>query len=62
MAENKVLREMAAVPANFGIDRAEVKLMDRAKIDDYKKLIEVLQEDNYRLEEERAKLKHMLKQ
>ena len=42
MAENKVLRDMAGVPANFGIDRAEVRLMDRAKIDDYKKLIRVL--------------------
>lgn len=62
MAENKVLREMASVPANFGIDREKVKLTDREKIDDFKKLIRVLQEDNYRLEAERAKLKHMLKQ
>ena len=62
MAENKVLRDMAGVPANYGIDREKVKLMDRAKIDDFTKLIRVLQEDNYRLEEERAKLKHMLKQ
>jgi hypothetical protein len=62
MAENKVLRDMAGVPANYGIDREKVKLMDREKIDDFKKLIRVLQEDNYRLEEERAKLKHSLKQ
>jgi len=62
MAENKVLRDMAGVPANYGIDREKVKLMDREKIDDFKKLIRVLQEDNYRLEEERAKLKHALKQ
>ena len=62
MAENKVLREMAGVPANYGIDREKVKLTDREKIDDFKKLIRVLQEDNYRLEAERAKLKHMLKQ
>jgi Ca2+-binding EF-hand superfamily protein len=62
MAENKVLRDMAGVPANYGIDREKVKLMDREKIDDFKKLIRVLQEDNYRLEEERAKLKHRLRQ
>lgn len=53
---------MANVPNNYGIDREKVKLMDRDKIDDFKKLIRVLQEDNYRLEQERAKLKHMLKQ
>lgn len=35
--------------------------MDRDKIDDYKKLIRVLQDDNYRLEAERAKLKQQLK-
>ena len=35
--------------------------MDREKIDDYKKLVRVLQEDNYKLEGERAKLKHMVK-
>lgn len=62
LAENKALRDMASVPANYGIDREKVKLMDREKIDDFKKLIRVLQEDNYSLEEERAKLKHMLKQ
>jgi hypothetical protein len=62
MAENKVLRDMAGVPSNYGIDREKVKLMDREKIDDFKKLIRVLQEDNYRLEEERARLKHMMKQ
>ena len=62
MAENKVLRDMAGVPANYGIDREKVRLIDREKIDDFKKLIRVLQDDNYRLEEERAKLKHMLKQ
>ncbi len=62
MAENKVLREKVGAPANFGIDREKVRLLDQEKIDDFKKLIRVLQEDNYRLEEERAKLKHMIKQ
>lgn len=62
MAENRTLRNMAHVPANYGINLEQVKLHDREKIDDYKKLIRVLQEDNYKLEEERARLKHMLKQ
>jgi len=62
MAENKVLRATHGVPNNYGIDLEKVKLMDREKIDDFKKLIRVLQEDNYRLEQERANLKHMMKQ
>ena len=62
MAENSVLRKMANVPKNYGINREQVKLHDREKIDDFKKLITVLQHDNYSLEEERAQLKHKLKQ
>jgi len=61
MYENKFLRDTKGLPANFGIDREKVRLLDQEKIDDFKKLIRVLQEDNYRLEEERAKLKHMIK-
>ncbi len=62
LAENRTLRKMANVPENYGINAEQIKFLDREKIDDYKKLIRVLQEDNYRLEEERAKYKHMLKQ
>lgn len=54
MAENKQLRDLSAVPDNFGIDREKVRLMDREKIDDFKKLVRILQEDNYQLESERA--------
>jgi len=42
MAENKALRDLASVPSNYGIDREKIKLMDREKIDDFKKLIRVL--------------------
>jgi len=42
MAENKQLRNLASVPDNFGIDREKVRLMDRDKIDDYKKLVRIL--------------------
>ena len=52
---------MANVPDNYGINLAEIKLYDKERIQDYKKLIKVLQDDNYKLEEERANLKHQLK-
>jgi hypothetical protein len=52
---------MANVPDNYGIKLDQIKLHDKDKIDDFKKLIKVLQDDNYKLEEERAKLKHALK-
>ncbi len=61
-AENRTLRKMAAVPDNYGIDLATIKLNSEKKIENYTKLIKVLQDDNYKLEEERARLKHMLKQ
>ena len=61
-AENRTLRKMAAVPDNYGIDLAQIKLHTEKKIENYTKLIKVLQDDNYKLEEERARLKHQLKQ
>ena len=60
-AENTTLRQMAGVPDNCGIDKEKIKLLNKEKIEDFRKLIKVLQEDNYKLEEERAKLKHALK-
>jgi len=42
MAENRALRAMAGVPDNYGINLEEIKLHDREKIDDFKKLIKVL--------------------
>lgn len=60
-AENRQLRRMANVPDNFGIKVEMIKLHDKERIEDYKKLIKVLQDDNYKLEEERANLKHQLK-
>ena len=60
--ENRTLRKMAGVPDNYGIELGQIKLSNDKKIENYTKLIKVLQDDNYRLEEERAKLKNMLKQ
>ena len=42
MDENKLLRDMAKAPVNFGKNRENVRLLEREKIDDYKKLIRVL--------------------
>lgn len=60
-AENRQLRRMANVPDNYGIPLETIKLHDKERIEDYKKLIKVLQDDNYKLEAERADLKHQLK-
>jgi hypothetical protein len=49
---------MANLPDNYSIDYDSIKLHDKQRIGDYKKLIQVLQTDNYNLEKERANLKH----
>ena len=41
MAENKQLRDNFAIPDNFGKNRENVRLIDREKIDDYKKLVRI---------------------
>jgi len=62
-AENRQLRKMANVPDNYRFEKEimQIKLHDKERIEDYKKLIKVLQDDNYKLEEERANLKHAIK-
>ena len=60
-AENRTLRQMAQVPDNYGIKLEEIKLHNKEKIEDFRKLIKILQDDKNKLEEERAKLKHALK-
>ena len=52
---------MYNVPTNFGIEIDQIKLQDKETIDDYKRLIKELQNDNYSLEAERAKLKEKIK-
>ena len=61
LAENRQLRTFYNVPENFGVDRENIKVLDQERIEDFKKLIGVLQSDNYTLEKERASLKHQLK-
>jgi Ca2+-binding EF-hand superfamily protein len=60
LSENRLLKELANVPANFGINIEEIKLGDRMKIEDYKAKIRILQREVDDLETERAQLKHKL--
>ena len=60
-AENRTLRTMYNVPTNFGIQIDQIKLHDKETIYDYKRLIRELQNDNYNLEQERARLKERIK-
>jgi hypothetical protein len=62
IAENKVLRAMAHVEDDLGEKLETIKLHDREKIEDYKRLISILQEDVLNLEKERAELKHKLRE
>ena len=41
-AENRQLRSMAQVPDNYGMNLENIKLLDKERIEDYKKLIKVL--------------------
>jgi hypothetical protein len=60
IAENRVLRQMADLPENFGIDMSKIRLGDRIKIEDYKAKIRTLENEVDNLESERTKLKHRL--
>ena len=56
--ENRMLRQMADVPENFGIDISKVKLGEKIKIEDYKTKIRLLIHQIDELETERAQIKH----
>jgi Ca2+-binding EF-hand superfamily protein len=64
LAENRILRKMNNIPDNWGCEPQKriIKLQDRETVFEYKRLVKILQEDNYNLEKERARLKHRLKQ
>ena len=58
--ENRMLRQMADVPENFGIDISKVKLGERIKIADYKTKIKLLIHQIDEFEKERAQIKHII--
>ena len=41
-AENRTLRQMVGAPDNYGIDIESIKLLNREKIEDFRKLIKIL--------------------
>ncbi len=60
IGENRVLRQIADVPENYGLDISKIRIGDRIKIEDYKAKIRILQHDIDDLETERAQLKHRI--
>ena len=60
LKENRVLRQIADVPENFGIDISKINMGDRIKIEDYKAKIRILQQEVDALETERAQMKHRM--
>ena len=62
LAENAVLRQIAKVPDNFGALVDDIKIEREGNMDQLEKKVELLEKDNEELEEERASLKHKLRQ
>jgi len=62
-AENRQLRKFGDVPENYftEVELDRIKATEHEKIEDYKKLVRALQEDNLMLEDERARLKYIIK-
>lgn len=61
VAENRVLREMAKVPENYGFDLNEIKLVEKQKIEEYRGRITRLEEEVEELEKERTQLRYKLR-
>jgi SMC interacting uncharacterized protein involved in chromosome segregation len=61
ISENRILREMAGVPENFGFDLSEVKLIEKQKIEEYRGRIRRLEEEVEELEKERVDLRYKLR-
>ena len=62
IAENRVLRQMAEVPENFGINFEEIKIANRLKMEDYKSKLRYYENEVEELERERTKLRWRLRQ
>lgn len=61
LSENRVLREMAGVPENYGFNLQEIKLAERQKIEEYRGRIRRLEEEVEELEKERVDLRYKLR-
>lgn len=62
LAENAVLRQLAKVPDNFGEMVDDIKIEREGNINDFKRQIQNLENEIEELEEERARLKHKIRQ
>ena len=61
LSENKVLREMAGVPENYGFNLKEIRLTEQQKIEEYKGRVMRLEEEVEELEKDRADLRYRLR-
>jgi Ca2+-binding EF-hand superfamily protein/chromosome segregation ATPase len=61
LSENRVLREMAGVPDNYGFKLDEVKLAEKQKLEEYKARIRRLEQEVEELEKERVDLRYRLR-
>mmetsp|Transcript_25522 Transcript_25522/g.44493 ORF Transcript_25522/g.44493 Transcript_25522/m.44493 type:complete len:2210 (+) Transcript_25522:2881-9510(+) len=61
ISENRVLREMAGVPDNYGFKLDEVKLAEKQKIEEYRARIRRLEQEVEELEKERVDLRYRLR-
>lgn len=61
LAENRVLREMAGVPENYGFDLNEIRMVEKQKIEEYRGRITRLEEEVEELEKERTQLRYKIR-
>ena len=62
MENNRILREIANVPDNFGheIDIETLRLNHKGSLEDYKALYTMVEKENEDLKEERENLSHKM--
>lgn len=61
VSENRVLREMAGVPENYGFNLEDIKLAEQQKLEEYRARVKRLETEVEELEKERAELRYRLR-
>lgn len=61
ISENRVLREMAGVPENYGFNLEDIKLAEQQKLEEYRARVKRLETEVEELEKERAELRYRLR-
>lgn len=62
ICENRILRNLHGVPANFGFDLEEIKVAEKQELQDYKTQVKHLEAELEELETERTQLRYRLRQ